>query len=461
MTGHWIRLERRNRHARLRLIVVYLLVFVLAGLAACGTELLRARRATRYSATATLLVPTAWYQGRPGAQAQIPAVDSAAIEREIFSTEPETVRQHLKVSISESVPERVGIAVTCSDQDPGFAIQLANRLATGYASRRRAEVAREAAERLSGLIAGQDSARRTLQEIRAEIEAIIDRSTFQAAASAAMVPKASADGSAPDSSPFREEERRISSAAPRESPELAEARAKLEELKDRRRQLLLNRTPIHPEVQNIDLRIAESEKHVASIQARVDTASAAALEPKTPPAQSKAPPNKEPPDSSTPAGVFSFVSVMKAVEALQSLRARLDEAASRAGQPAQVEARPALRLLDAENIAIEPADRAEAIPAQLRLWDWLAVAWAAGLVGTAGVGILWRGARVDPPFTSVGQIERSLDIPVLGTIPGVPISSGDAGSRLLPSVGRWPCIAAGLAVMAAYLAFLLLPLVAG
>ena len=430
---------RRRRQARLRLIVVYLLVFALAGLAACGTELLRARRATRYSATATLLVPTAWYQGRLGAQTQIPEVDSAAIEREITSAEPETARQHIEVSISESVPERVGIAVTCSDQDPGLAIQWANRLATGFACRRQAQLAREAAERLSGLIAGQDSARRTLQEIRAEIEAIIDRSTSQAAASAAMVPKAS--------------------ATPSESPELAEARAKLEGLKDRRRGLLLNRTPIHPEVQNIDLRIAESEKHVASIQTRDDAASAAALERKTPPAQGKAPPMAKPPDSPSTAGVFSFVFVMKAVEALQGLRARLDEAASPVGQPAQVEARAALRLLDAENIAIEPAERAEAIPAQIRPWDWLAVALAAGLVGTAGVGILWKGARVDPPLASVGQIERSLDIPVLGTMPGV--SSGDAGSRPRPSAGRWPCIAAGLAVMAAYLAFLLLPLVAG
>ena len=50
------------------------------------------------------------------------------------------------------------------------------------------------------------------------------------------------------------------------------------------------------------------------------------------------------------------------------------------------------------------------------------LALAAGVLMAGGVGMMWRGCVV-PTYTSAGQVQASLGVPVLGTLPASPCST--------------------------------------
>jgi hypothetical protein len=232
---------------------------------------------------------------------------------------------------------------------------------------------------------------------------------------------------------------------------------KLEELRQRRAQLRLDRTPAHPDVRHVEALIAEAEKQLEEVPPpqpqtveemppvpprRVVTAVVPAVESRSAPASSS-------PNSAQWTELF---------RSIQALQGRIEEV-YRALERTRGEKIPGSEsVLRGEDLTIRWAGRAEMTAARVDSRALVLVALAAGLVATAGIAMVWTGLRIDPPITSGGDIERGLSLPVIGTITADQVPPQTASSRLARARWKWPCIVGGLAIVAAYLIFLLQPL---
>jgi hypothetical protein len=138
----------------------------------------------------------------------------------------------------------------------------------------------------------------------------------------------------------------------------------------------------------------------------------------------------------------------------------MDRVADGLEQSATLDLEAAQRLVRGDDLRVRLAEDADPIGLRLDLGDLLVVALAAGLMAAAGVGMIWTGAAFDPPLTTRRNVERSLAIPVVGTI-SVERSLG-GGQESRPAGTQWkvPYVLGGLAILAVYLVFLLHPLLA-
>jgi hypothetical protein len=460
----------------------YLLILLVAGLAACGAELVRARRATRHTATASVSVPTAWWS--IGRQQPGPPVDPAAIEREItseeslaralsrsdsadfddpFGTGPQAKRKsnrrpgrqdlHVRVEAVES--DAIRVAIRCTTPDAMAAVCTVNRLAEDFATQQRAKVAQSVASRLSGIFDAGERARRDMQEIGSQLDSIISQAATPPVPSVdpprqpiAAQPEAGAttpfqnDGGAPP-------------VAKRVDPQLREARDRLVELREFRQKLLLQRTGEHPEVQQIDAKIALAQEQLSAIESGLEAESRAVAE-----HAAVVPPAVPSPAAPPAPQVARSPSDDAILGALRTLRGRLDRAEPSV-RPGATGAEAMLQIWRGEDVDIQWADRAEPISRGIRLWDLLAVALTAGVACTAGVGLVRSGARIDPPLCSPIETEHALGVPILGEIPvGADPRHGRTWRTCAAQV-RWACVGIGVALVGLYVLLLVLPLTAG
>jgi hypothetical protein len=451
------------------------LIFVFAGLGASRMEWLRAQRATQWSARAEITLPEEWLQIVHGVQSGSMPLDPDAVAEEVLSGpgagERDVVRRDLRVTVDRPGGRVVRIAVTFCASDADRAVRLLNGLVGAYAAQLRMSLAREVVRHAAEIRTAAQRVQQELRKIRPELEALVDRAVSKTAYFADPSTDTAEDKERAAGSPFEEESSGPATTTAK-NPQRTESQAGLVELRRRRAQLLADRTPAHPDVRQIDIRIAEAEKRLAAMPLPIPQESAVAPRKTVVQAPEQLPTLEMPQNSRTSQSLDSSQSAASpqspvALEssdlfrAIQILQGRVDRVCRDLEQSRALKIPGAESLIRGDDLAIQWADHAEVVAVPARWRDLLLVALAAGLVATAGAGMVWTGVRIDAPLATGLSIERGLAIPVIGTIAVDPAVAEPAETRPVRARWKWPCIVGGLAVIASYFVFLLQPFLAG
>lgn len=199
--------------------------------------------------------------------------------------------------------------------------------------------------------------------------------------------------------PSGQEDATASGQTPAPSEQWAAKNRQLEELQQRREVLLVDRTPLHPEVQQVEWQIAQVQEELAALAARspehqpVEQASA----PATPPIDPQ-----------------EFAQAVRALrDKTAQLRAAVEEAERLTGHEAQAAEAMLKRPRIEVHLAHQPGLGQPAATSKRRAW----AALIAGLAGAVGVGLIAHGLAIDPPLSTARQVERDLAVPVVAAIP--------------------------------------------
>jgi len=392
--------------------------------------------------------------------------DSDEIANEILREAAESLRRDLYVAVDRPGGNAIRIVVTLAGADPDSIMRRVNDVAARYAATLHQRAVAGLLRRAAEVGSADQLARQEVRGIREELDGLIRRVVSEAARASVAPPSEPADYAGPDSqlpvaaTPDSGPTRPGSDLAPPgENPEWTAARKRLEQLLRHRAYLLVDRTPVHPEVLQADTLIAEAERRLASIPSRVPEAPPAV--PQKTPSQTAKPPaaaaqgaKKAPADTASASPQVAELS-----QAIQRQRDRMDRVSRDLEQSAALDLDAAQRLVRGDDLHLRPAQHANAIAVRLELGDLLLVGLAAGLMAAAGIGMIWTGAAFDPPLTSRRSVEQCLAVPVVGTI-AVDQAAGSPGSLQVGVRRRLPYIVGGLAIIAVYLVFLLHPLLA-
>ncbi len=466
---------------------ILVLVFVFAGLGAAGTEWLRARRAARWSASAELTLPEEWLKIiRGGQNASTPLDPHTVVEEALAALDPnrpgdspsseeppgpartsatmpltgksESARRDLRATVDRPGGQVVRIGFRFSASSADRAVRELNDVVGAYAARLRMAVAREVLRRAATVRTADERFDRELGTVGPELDRLVDRAVKLAAYRSASK-NATAGVEKASGSPFREEptEKARTSTEHRQG---TEAQTKLEEFGQRRAQLLLDRTPAHPDVRHIETLIAEAEKHLEeppppATQATEDV-------PREPPKRTmEAPPAPEESRHAPAPSAPNSAQWTEMFQAIQGLQGRIEGIHRELERTRGHEIPGEESLIRGEDMGIRWAERAEMVTAHVQWQALVLVALAAGLVAAAGVAMVWAGVQIDSPVASGRSIERGLTLPVIGAIAVDQVLPESASSRSVRARWKRPCIVGGLAVVAAYFAFLLQPFLAG
>ena len=223
-----------------------------------------------------------------------------------------------------------------------------------------------------------------------------------------------------------------------ESPDWIERNRDLEQLQRQRRDLLVDRTPLHPEVQVVELQIARAQRELGTIPRQVPGETAPPTDPPTGPPETVAPPDR--------------TQYAQRVETFHARKRQLQAAGENVERLAAQErqaSEAALRLPRIEpRLAVAP----EVVEGPNPPAHWPLRALLAASAAAAGVGMISHGTSIDPPLRSPADVRASLPIPVVATVVAAAADRSAHGvGRLsksphrVPGWGdvRWPWIVAG------------------
>ena len=366
------------------------------------------------------------------------AGDSSHVESRVAGTVADLrwIALGLQVSVDEDSPSgtyRVSFAY--AGLDPEFSARLVNALAEQYAKdcrdrlqqgvREAAEEAHRASERAKGVFARLKSEFDALLEVRFQAQKV------------ASPPAGSDPGAAalPGRVPGRSPSRAVKPASARtmvDNPEWIERNRELEGLQRRRSALLADRTPLHPEVQELDLRIARLGRGLEGIPRKVEDRTAPPLsEPE--PETSEPPPlhTRESADRDVAAGPGGLPGDAEMLRAFHAQRQRLQDAAEEVERLVGQEREATEAVLRLPQIEVRRANGPETATASGSSVRWPWAALLAALGAAAGVGLISHGTAIDPPLRSPAEVKASLPIPLVATI------SADASDRPAQGPGAW------------------------
>jgi hypothetical protein len=304
--------------------------------------------------------------------------------------------------------------------DPRQAAETAQSLARDYIAERMSQWRRESETSLG-------RARRAVERAREDYAAAIARQTAlkrqltleaQAAARKAM---------------DEAEQQRVPATI--ENPRLRELNARLREELQGLERLMVNRTRLHPSVQEAEERVEELKSRLAAEPPRL--------------------PNPRAENAAKSAGQVSEKIWKQVVERVaEENRARLEELSATAEQsrracdgaewrdwlawqktqsPPRLAARPAV-----VERSVSPAN------AKRRWLTWMTI--AAGTIMGLGAMVFFRGAAIDPPLRSVAEAHATRGLVLLGTVPAETNRPSDAEISRRYLLRRM-LIAAGLLLM--------------
>ncbi|MEI8374458.1 MAG: hypothetical protein WCJ35_16665 [Planctomycetota bacterium] len=211
-----------------------------------------------------------------------------------------------------------------------------------------------------------------------------------------------------------------------ENPRWTEVGRRLADLEERRKKLLLERTPQHPSVQEIEIRIADVRREMASIPPQIMQQSPAA-----------SPPSTLPPDSPT------VTEVQAAQQAVEPLKRDL--------QQAQAIERAALTACG-EELQIDILSAEPLLPAPVPPRDTTTIlgkALVTAATSIIGMGMISLGASLEPALSSIAELQALLPVPVVGVIPATHPGRRMVASAPRRRLARWGWITAGLTVLLA------------
>ena len=342
-------------------------------------------------------------------------------------------------------PEPLEIGIAFTGPDPNEASGLVDRLAEHFGEQQRARVEQPARDAYLQARNAAAAARARWVAARTRLDAMLnhhfkelsaDASRLQAwenaQAQTAPPAKASRFVAAPPV-PLR-----IARPArgPVDNPDWLDLSAQIEQLRQRRTQLLADRTPLHPSIRAIDGQIADLEGRIAEVprQTELDEKPLSGETagrpdpgglPPLPPAEEQL----EHPYVETPlvethhirAEPSGPIASTESVEAGGETYRKRREAVRLARQQYERLAAKARAAWAAQfrvpTISVKPSGGSELVgrekePAELPL-----VALVAGLAAALSTAMILPGGG-QPLLTTVGQVERCLRVPVLGKIDG-------------------------------------------
>ena len=291
------------------------------------------------------------------------------------------LQDRLVVGVSrEEGADGTRISFTYTDKSPrtaaGWVNALANSFADGYRQewRVRAEQAYRDAEEAAGRAAEE------LREATSRLNAAGGPRLQESHRAAAKPAAASADASLVD------------------NPAWLDLQRQLADLRQRRARLLVNRTPIHPEVQQTEIRIADLQRQLEATERFVPAAARTTASLPASNAQHAAPQAE---------AAESLNRLAKAAQ--RASRASRDAAQAR--RQAEITRRQDLQI-DLEFAQAEPFSSSPA--AHLRM---VAAAIVAGLTTTIGFGMIAVGAAIEPTVNSLADVRAWATVPIVGVIP--------------------------------------------
>jgi hypothetical protein len=277
------------------------------------------------------------------------------------------------------------IPMVYTDDDCRRAEEAANARAERYVQDHRAEWKR----RTEGPCLKAHETVETARRQQTQSEAQLDAFRQQMAEAAA---KPQAVGQGPDERP---------SPPMIDNPEWLDLERQLAELQHRRDNLLADRTPLHPAVQDVTVRIEDLQRQMATISRQIP---------------GKLPSPSEGGEKGKDAAGRQIVEQDQAK--LRELTAAV-ETARQACKDAEAAEKRALEAQQAgPQYAVVYAQVVEIPPTPDYGWRQLVcTTLVAGVLMAFGVGTVSAGAHVEPPVGSVAQVQAAAKAPVVGTIP--------------------------------------------
>lgn len=433
---------------------LYLLVFVLTGLAVYGWAWRHSRPAAipqGGTAAATVTVePRA--QGEPGQPALL-LPDAAALRSQVLSEQniaralansdeqwsaPRSmarIRAGLQMG-SHPTEHANGIATSfaLTDDDQALASGVVNAVAGHYAEGCRAKFRDDAQRNHAAAATALADARQKLRLVKAELEGYLERHFHEQedAARKAIAYK----GAAPA---VPQNQTAPAKPAAVDNPEWVRVYEQLQAKRQSLAEMLKVRTPLHPEVQALQSDIGDLERTISSTPREIARQE-----------------ESRPASPAAPAIVGGSVPGPAAEEQIEAARTFASLAA-----PLKKAAENETRLAEAERIAWQEQFRLPEVklfpatalpgsrpaPGARMLW----VALIAALAVTSGLAMILNRPANDRLLESAEQAKQVLSVPVLGVVGIADLSDEPApqpgthpGTRLAWTLGGLSCIAAAL-----------------
>ena len=368
-----------------------------------------------------------------------PATSTPAVARDGMAALVEEFRPKLQVA-AQSTPgnNEVRVAIACAADD-SHAAAVVNGLAQHYADQCHAKLQTDARQLLDSAIAAH---RRARQQALAAKTAVDDylavAARKRAAADDAVPPSEGAANQAP--APGRE--LRLNA-----NPEWTRLNEQLQSLRSRRTELLGIRTPAHPEIQDLDSRIAQAEERLANTRRQI-VAQPADLpvvingSMHSPLRQRSAlADNAPPPPKRTAENPQATEAYRKLNDALAQANAAVEQAAAAESQARHEQEQLPLIEVFTANVAAASAPQFHAWLQPLRL------SLAAGLAMAFGTGLLLRGMPRARTFATANQIHAALSLPVVGVLHETGLDA-IGGRTAVHAAASLLCLALGMVLVA-------------
>ncbi len=365
------------------------------------------------------------------------------------------IRDGLRISAQEDSPSgtfRVFLAYEGGDGES--AVRTANALAEQCAERCRARGEENWNRTALDARQAADQARAEFRQLKAQFDAFLEGHFRAHEARAEALARAGVTAPRPAPLPPQERTDRFSAPAPdsteADDSEWSDLSRQLRELEQRRSAMLIDRTPYHPEVQELELRIAAVRERLAAAPRK------APRRPADPPDQrpieeppAASPLAVQPPADPVPgAAQESSGEHLAALREFQDHRQKLRQAAENADRLGEKERRAWENRRQGPSVELRLADRAERLGPSGGVSHLTLLALTAALAVATGVGFIATGIAIDSPFDTVAEVRAALAVPVAATI--VPETKealqGNAPRR---RVDRTVWIVCGMAVIAA------------
>lgn len=315
-------------------------------------------------------------------------------------------REQIQVAV-QGTAQQPKIAIACTGDDAAETLGLVNQLATQYATAERARLEEAASRRHQE---SQQAAKRAQQELASAVARL----------DGALKQHASAQPSADQSQAAQSQETEPPKPLMIDNPvwlELDRERAALEQ---RQAQLLVDRTPLHPEVRAVATQIADLREKQARVPRQVPDPSGRVV--------------AAPPKPVQPPVVTEEPQVAGEIAALQ---AAVEQAKQNMARFAELERQASAQKLALPQIDVQLAERCQALTPPLTVsLPLLLIALTSGLAIAIGVGMVLASLQRSHPVRTLAELQSLVPAPIVGTISLAEPSRPQRSSRSIVSLVR-------------------------
>ncbi len=232
-----------------------------------------------------------------------------------------------------------------------------------------------------------------------------------------------------------------------DNPAWIELDRKLASLRQRETAILVNKTPLHPDVQNIQARIADFQQQLDSIpRFAAETSANHPTQNINSPVSVKAPPLKnknEIQQSNTPENLAQGVNQNETAETLKQLQL----AAERTEQEYLDKLRIKQSLFDSSRKEPTFLVRVNRVPVTIKQprynQGFIGLMLCSGFAMALGIGVCSSGVSTQPVLASIADLEPLLPVPIIGVVPAKDQSSDPFARRRHKAILRWTLILLG------------------